>query len=719
MTTDPYNLALQFLSRGKRNWSINDSTAEKLIAAQRDRVAPKWFIKTSVDCPRCHVVRDNHDNSTTIRSPRAPASSDRPHLLRIPSDQISSRGYRGILRFVVTADSVAIDRRYFKDRLKPLSDPTKWQGQEQLLEKVTFREAADMKVLRGLDDVIRFTAYISNDKLAPPIITQRRVEMGGAVALETAKSFLDTCLREHPLCQVQNPPLLPTRVLDVGESDGSLDLFIKLHTSSHGERGNYAALSYCWGGRQAIVTTSLNLEAHTKSLDLSQCSQTIKDAVFVARGLHIRYLWIDALCILQDETKDKLDEIERMGMIFKNATVTIAAANSSSAEHGFLEIRPKRQAAIGRALSHLEGDQEISDHPNTRIWLDREPEHDHAKEPLSLRGWAFQEQILSQRLLQYGSKGVTWHCLDADKTVPILHHYVQYKPRSKASRPAILQRAASVQGKIGFQLWNEMIEDYSNRELTFAGDRLLAIAGIASELHAFFKDTYLAGLWKEDLVQQLGWRQVENHHASSSPYILSRTAPSWSWASVDGAVKFGALYAVPDRPPPTAIIRDAEVVNCWVEPKVSSAPFGDVMSGCLTLSAKIFEGPHPSSLDAVTLDEVHNELGISTEGIFGTRYPRWNDTLEVTIDQNASFGAQYLSVDSRRVVSPRCKKQPRAWYLLLGHCFNRSPVGLILVPIKSGVFRRIGYFQSKDPYDPPVAFNTFVGSVARRETHIT
>ena len=104
----------------------------------------------------------------------------------------------------------------------------------------------------------------------------------------------------------------------------------------------------------------------------------------------------------------------------------------------------------------------------SKAWLDHEPEHDHSTEPLSLRGWAFQEQVLSLRLLQYGSKGVTWHCLDADKTVPVLHPYVRYKPRSKASRPAILRRSANVDGRIGYQLWCEMIEDYNHRSLTFA-----------------------------------------------------------------------------------------------------------------------------------------------------------------------------------------------------------------------------------------------------------
>ncbi|KAF8854001.1 hypothetical protein BDZ45DRAFT_551941, partial [Acephala macrosclerotiorum] len=96
------------------------------------------------------------------------------------------------------------------------------------------------------------------------------------------------------------------------------------------------SLSYCWGGPQTITATKLTLHSHTESIPLQACSQSIKDAVAVARGLHIQYLWVDALCIIQDATSDKLYEIERMGRIYKNAPVTISAANSPSATYGFL-----------------------------------------------------------------------------------------------------------------------------------------------------------------------------------------------------------------------------------------------------------------------------------------------------------------------------------------------------------------------------------------------
>jgi hypothetical protein len=455
-----------------------------------------------------------------------------------------------------------------------------------------------------------------------------------------------------------------------------------------------------------------------EAIPLESCSQSIQDAVVIARGLGIQYLWIDALCIIQDASSDKLHEIEMMGNIYKDATVTIAAASSSSAKYGFLRQLPWQMptSVVNSTTNHL--DRLSPSEKLSNIWLNREPEHDHSTEPLSKRGWAFQEQVLSLRLLQYGSKGVTWHCLDADKTVPVLHHFVRYKPRSKASRPAILRRSANVKGQIGYQLWTEMIEDYSHRSLTKASDRLLAIAGIASELHDLSGDVYLAGLWQKDLIRQLGWR-LEDDPTTKKPMSRLPNAPSWSWACVDGGVKFGGRYKVPSQPPPVAVTPDAVLRGCCIDVKHINSPFGDVKLGQLTVSAKIMEGPHPLPLHDTPVEYIRQELGIIHENaIIGTSNSRWPDTLEVSLDQNSKTGAKHLGVDSRRVVNGNPWGLRTAWYLLLGYCYNRSPVGLILEPSDGPQFRRIGYFQSRDPHDPPLRFNEYFSTLERRDVII-
>jgi hypothetical protein len=110
--------------------------------------------------------------------------------------------------------------------------------------------------------------------------------------------------------------------------------------ATNGVAARYIALSYCWGGAQKVVTRTDNIEAHKRYLPMDALSQSIVDAITVCRNLNFRYLWGDALCIVQDDEKEKLADIALMHEIYKKATVTIVAASAKSAEEGFLRSKP-------------------------------------------------------------------------------------------------------------------------------------------------------------------------------------------------------------------------------------------------------------------------------------------------------------------------------------------------------------------------------------------
>ena len=100
----------------------------------------------------------------------------------------------------------------------------------------------------------------------------------------------------------------------------------------------YATLSYCWGGVPQFSATRANIGELINGFSLNRLSQTVKDAVEVTRSLGLRYLWVDALCIVQDDPLDKDHEIERMGSIYMSAAVTIAALSATATTEGFLRI---------------------------------------------------------------------------------------------------------------------------------------------------------------------------------------------------------------------------------------------------------------------------------------------------------------------------------------------------------------------------------------------
>jgi hypothetical protein len=370
--------------------------------------------------------------------------------------------------------------------------------------------------------------------IAAQVVKQRpeNRNIGGTPAAVAAKTCLDRCFGGHDKCQSAIIPSLPTRVLYVGEEEATLPNTPKqtempsarLHVSSAGQRAEYTALSYCWGGRQDIATTKSTIESYMREISPEELPPTIRDAIAVTRGLKVNYLWVDALCILQDGVSDRSHEIERMGDVFKNATVTIAAARSASAREEFLNS-PDPSPSI-QSFLFCSGTVGQSNRLG-KVWLVQQIDHDHSKEPLAQRGWALQEYILSPRVLHCGSKGLTWHC-QTEKSRGVLPHYVNYSvsgtrlPRYINERVHSHVYASAAQstaqhspsqaviysgppkplpsprGTVNIEFWPD-VKDYSSRKLTFAEDKLLAIAGVESEFNKLSPDTCLAGLWKQDI----------------------------------------------------------------------------------------------------------------------------------------------------------------------------------------------------------------------------
>ncbi|KAK3938993.1 hypothetical protein QBC46DRAFT_216294, partial [Diplogelasinospora grovesii] len=130
------------------------------------------------------------------------------------------------------------------------------------------------------------------------------------IRLRRIREWLDDCQDNHESCPRRCSPELPTRVVDIGCAAGSP---IRLKINEKGNRGQYAALSYCWGGDQPGKTTLTDLYSYTRQLSLTALPKTLIDAIRVCRGIGMRYIWIDALCIVHEDPEDKAREISRNG----------------------------------------------------------------------------------------------------------------------------------------------------------------------------------------------------------------------------------------------------------------------------------------------------------------------------------------------------------------------------------------------------------------------
>src|SRR5579859_4922271 len=138
------------------------------------------------------------------------------------------------------------------------------------------------------------------------------------------RSWLDKCLNEHQDCSSGNEDR-PTRLLDVGPPDGSLEPRIVCGKECQAQKAGYLALSYCWGSRKECpwVLTTGNIESFMTRIHLHSLPRSFQDVIKLARGLYERYIWIDSLCILQDSPDDWEKEASSMARIYANSLCTI------------------------------------------------------------------------------------------------------------------------------------------------------------------------------------------------------------------------------------------------------------------------------------------------------------------------------------------------------------------------------------------------------------
>ena len=373
---------------------------------------------------------------------------------------------------------------------------------------------------------------------------------------------------------------LPTRVIDVGPANGSLEPRLAL---SEGILGQYVALTHVWGGLVPVRTLNVNLSSHLAQLSLSSLPATFRDAVIITRRLGFRYLWIDALCIIQDSKEDWEIECARMGDIYRNSTITIAAVDAPNSRIGFLNKRPpsiSNPPSCRLSQVDSKGNSGVDIEVVQRDPIKLLDEHS----PLTFRAWCIQEKLLSPRMLYFGSQQTYWDCntlahLEAYGSAPPQNELYGGLDFGKAGYAQEMNRMTSIPKEVrgNDRIWMRFVHEYSSRSLTNLEDKLPALSGLAQDLHKVTGFTYLAGLWKEDLSQCLIWTvedPTSNKHRTAAP--TPYTAPSWSWASYHGPIQYRAGLN-------NMIIQilDAATTLSGLD------PFGKVSSGYLRVHGKI------------------------------------------------------------------------------------------------------------------------------------
>jgi hypothetical protein len=354
-------------------------------------------------------------------------------------------------------------------------------------------------------------------------------------------------------------------------------------------QGFYVTLSYIWGGPQPSSTTK-NIDTYiTQGLEISKFPKTIGEAIVATNGFGIRYLWIDALCILQDSVEDKNQQIGMMRGIYRNSYVTIIAACGENVTEGFLHRdRPRKvpdsripfrcpDGKIGTVWIAAESDTDSGD--ASRTYYDE-------MEPVNYRGWCLQERLLSPRCFIYASHTLQYYC----QTETVNIGQALCEPSTGMRLPGtIFQPSSSIQPSSSDQVksrrsWLSAIWDYTSRNISVPADKLVALAGIVEQFHLVYNSQYLAGLWQKTLLLDLLWYN-DSFELERRP--TEYRAPSWSWASINGRV-ISQNFEQKLEPGVHNIV-ECKVLGCQVTLASQDMPFGQVSAGTLVLKGHLKE----------------------------------------------------------------------------------------------------------------------------------
>jgi len=360
-----------------------------------------------------------------------------------------------------------------------------------------------------------------------PCICIRRKVPGSSrdgASLDQAARWLAECRNNHEQCGAKEVGFRPTRLLFLGDKVQNTIRLVENEASCP----IYAALSHRWSKETQQVRLEHHNMAQRKQDGISLCEfpPMMQDAISVLRQLGILYVWIDCMCIIQDDKNDWEAEAATMASVYANAELTLAATWC---------------AGSGQSLFHNDSGNytsafDITEKNGVPIFLrpvwphysERDAEEGllaDAEWPLLTRAWVYQEQFLSRRMLHFTRHELFWKCNE------VLDCECSWYGTGGNSAICLVshqrQTAASKE-------WSQIITEYSRRNKTFQSDSLPALAGIAKSFGKQRPDAgkYLCGLWEDQLESCFFWYLAEP--ARARPDI--GRMPSWSWASVTGRI---------------------------------------------------------------------------------------------------------------------------------------------------------------------------------------
>ena len=335
----------------------------------------------------------------------------------------------------------------------------------------------------------------------------------------------------------------------------------------------------------------------------SKLPRLFQDAITLTREIGLQFIWIDCLCIVQDDRSEWETEAPKMSLYYSESYLTIAATRCKNPSEGLLCDRP-----ITNGRDSLEATMFTSEPMEIQVTLGekrrtlymRPKFHDARMDltsfgyvgvhslPLMERAWVFQERVLARRTIHFHPREMVFECQELLTCECDAHQGLDTAFEDKRQIAGLRTRLPHPDLPVTVELfhsvmdcWLDIVSEYASKQITRETDRLPALSGLACQLAKQFETKYLAGLWMEDLPRQLLWETNVNLSDDGRPKEL--LAPNWSWASLQLSTSRPGYSWVQE--PGFRVDWNVQVVKAWTR-NMEKNPFGSVHLGHIHLRAK-------------------------------------------------------------------------------------------------------------------------------------